>query len=129
MHAISPGTVFVGATLRVQWHTHESNLRLWGDIKMGTYIALANWTHDGVKNLKDSPKRVDSAREMAKKYGCTMGDFFMTIGPYDMVVMIEAPDDAAAARFSLALASGGNVRTTTLKAFTEDAYRKVIAGL
>ena len=48
-------------------------------------------------------KRLDSARELAKKYGCTMGDFFMTIGTYDMVVMLEAPDDAAAARFSLAL--------------------------
>ena len=72
---------------------------------------------------------MDSAREMAKKYGCTMGDFFMTIGPYDMVVMLEAPDDESAAKFSLALAAGGNVRTTTMKAFSEEAYRKVIAGV
>jgi len=96
---------------------------------MTKYISLVNWTDQGIKNLKDSPSRVDGARALAKKYDCEMGEFFMTIGPYDMVVMLEAPDDESAAKFSLALASGGNVRTTTMKAFSEDAYRKVIAGV
>ena len=96
---------------------------------MATYISLVNWTDQGIRSLKDSPGRVDGARKLAKKYGCEMGDFFMTIGPYDMVVMIEAPDDEAAAKFSLALASGGNIRTTTMKAFKEDAYRKIISGV
>ena len=59
---------------------------------MATYISLVNWTDQGIRSLKDSPGRVDGARKLAKKYGCEMGDFFMTIGPYDMVVMIEAPD-------------------------------------
>ena len=96
---------------------------------MARYIALVNWTDQGVKNIKDSAKRVDAARDLAKKLGCTMGDFFMTIGPYDMVVMLDAPDDEAAARFNLTLASGGNVRTTTLKALSEDSYRKIVASL
>ena len=93
------------------------------------YIILINWTDQGIKNVKDSAKRLDAGRELAKKFGCTVGDAYLTIGPYDMVIMFEAPDDETAARFNLTLASGGNVRTTTLKAFPEDAYRKVIASL
>jgi uncharacterized protein with GYD domain len=96
---------------------------------MGIYISLVNWTDQGIKSVKDSPARVDDARALAKKYGCEMKDFFMTIGAYDMVVMMEAPDDDAAAKFSLALASTGSVRTTTMKAFSEDAYRKIVAGI
>ena len=96
---------------------------------MGTYISLVNWTDQGIKSVKDSPGRLDGARQLAKKHGCQMTQFFMTIGPYDMVAMLEAPDDESAAKFSLALASSGNVRTTTLKAFSEDAYRKIIAGI
>lgn len=96
---------------------------------MGMYISLVNWTDQGIKNVKESPGRLDAARQLAKKYGCQMTHFFMTIGAYDMVAMLEAPDDESAAKFSLALASGGSVRTTTLKAFSEDAYRKIIAGV
>ena len=58
-----------------------------------------------------------------------MTHFFLTIGAHDMVAMLEAPDDESAAKFSLALGSTGSVRTTTLKAFSEDSYRKIIAGL
>ena len=93
------------------------------------YISLLNWTDQGVKNVKDSAKRLDAGRELAKKFGCTVGDAYLTIGPYDMAIMLEAPDDETAARFNLTLASGGNVRTTTLKAIPEDAYRKIIASL
>jgi uncharacterized protein with GYD domain len=96
---------------------------------MARYIALANWTEQGVKSIKESPSRVDAARALAKKHGCTMGDFYMTIGATDMMVVIDAPDDEAMAKFALSLAMGGNVRTTTMKAFTEAEYRKVIAGL
>jgi uncharacterized protein with GYD domain len=93
------------------------------------YIALINWTDQGIKNVKDSAKRLDAARELAKKLGGSVSDAYLTIGQYDMVVMLDAPDDETAARFNLTLASGGNVRTTTLKAFPEDAYRKIIASL
>ena len=96
---------------------------------MAKYVVLLNWTDQGIKNVKDSAKRLDASRELAKKLGCTVGDVYLTIGPYDLVIMFEAPDDETAARFNLTLASGGNVRTTTMKALSEDAYRKVIGSL
>jgi len=96
---------------------------------MARYIELLNWTDQGVKNVKESPKRLDAARQLAKKMGCEVRDFYMTTGACDMVVIVDAPDDEAVAKFNLTLAMGGNVRTTTLKAFPEDAYRKIIGGL
>ncbi len=96
---------------------------------MARYIELLNWTEQGVKNIKDSPKRLDAARELAKKMGCEIRDMYMTMGAWDMVVIVEAPNDETIAKFNLTLAMGGNVRTTTLKAFPEDVYRKVLTGL
>lgn len=96
---------------------------------MATYIVLMNWTEQGIKNVKELPKRLDAAREAAKKIGCELGSFFMTVGPYDGVSIVEAPNDEAIAKFALLAGSGGNIRTTTLKAFTEDAYRKIMASL
>jgi uncharacterized protein with GYD domain len=96
---------------------------------MPRYITLANWTDQGIKAIKDSPKRLEAARGLAKKMGCAMGDFYITIGNYDMVVMFDAPDDETMAKLTLTIASGGNIRSTTLKAIPEDAYRKVIAGM
>ena len=93
------------------------------------YIALINWTDQGIKNVKDSAKRLDASRDLAKKLGCTVGDAYLTIGPFDLVIMLDAPDDETVARFNLTLASGGNIRTTTLKAFPEDTYRKIVASL
>lgn len=96
---------------------------------MGIYISLISWTDQGIKNVRESPGRLDAGKQAAKKYGCELKQFFMTIGAYDMVAVMEAPDDESAAKFALTLASGGNVRTTTLKAFDEATYRKIIAGL
>jgi uncharacterized protein with GYD domain len=96
---------------------------------MPRYIVLLNWTDQGVKSVKDSPARLDAARAAGKKAGVTVGDFYLTMGACDMVAIVDAPDDEAAARFNLALAMGGNVRSQTLKAFPEDSYRRIIAGL
>lgn len=96
---------------------------------MGKYIILADWTEQGIRKVKESPKRLDAARKLAKKCGAEAGDFYMTIGKHDMMLHLEAPDDAAVAKFVLSLAGGGNVRTTTLKAFSEAEYRKIMAGL
>ncbi|HEX6119399.1 MAG TPA: GYD domain-containing protein [Dongiaceae bacterium] len=95
---------------------------------MAKYILLVNWTDQGVRNVKDSPKRLDAARKLAETAGARMGDFYMTMGGYDMVAHLEAPDDATVAKFVLSLAAGGNVRTQTLKAFSEDEYRKILAA-
>ena len=96
---------------------------------MATYIALTNWTDQGIKNIKESPGRVDAAKALAKKHGCEWRDFYMTMGSIDMVLIFDAPNDEAMAAFGLALAASGSVRTTTLKAFSEDGYRKIIGGL
>ncbi len=96
---------------------------------MTTYVMLANWTPQGMRNIVDSPRRLDAARAMLAEMGGKFGNFYMTMGDYDMVAVYEAPDDAVAARFTLALARQGNVETRTLKAFPEQAYREIIASL
>jgi uncharacterized protein with GYD domain len=96
---------------------------------MAKYIMLLNWTDQGIKSVKDSPKRLDAAREAARMTGCELQDFYMTMGAYDMVALVEAPDDTAMAKFALQVAGQGNVRPTTLKAFGETDYRSLIGAL
>jgi uncharacterized protein with GYD domain len=96
---------------------------------MPTYIHLTSYTGDGIENIADSPDRLDDARELADSLGGEFTDFFLTFGAHDIVAITEFPDDETAARFALGVASGGAVTTETLKAFTEDEYRDVIAGL
>ena len=96
---------------------------------MTTYVMLINWTELGVKNVRDSPARLDAARKLLGEMGGSFKDFYLTMGEYDMVVIGEASDDAVMARFALSLGMKGNVRTKTLKAFPEAAYREIIASL
>jgi uncharacterized protein with GYD domain len=96
---------------------------------MPTYIMLANWTDQGARNVKDSPRRFDAARKMLRDMGGDFKAVFLTMGDYDLVAVYEAPDDAVAARFTLQLGMLGNLRTRTLKAFPEAAYREIIASL
>ncbi|HZB90713.1 MAG TPA: GYD domain-containing protein [Stellaceae bacterium] len=96
---------------------------------MTTYVMLIKWTEQGMRQVKDSPKRLDSAKTALKEMGGEFKSFFMTMGDYDLIGVYEAPDDAVAARFTLILGMLGNVRTTTLKAFPEAAYREIINSL
>jgi uncharacterized protein with GYD domain len=96
---------------------------------MTAYIMLLNWTDQGAKTLRDSPKRLDAAKKVLAGMGGTFKDFHLTMGEYDMVAVCEAPDDAVMARFALTLGSMGNVRSKTLKAFPESAYRELIGTL
>jgi len=96
---------------------------------MPTYIALANWTDRGAAQVKESPQRVDLARKALKEMGGEFRTLYMTMGDYDLVLIYEAPDDAVAARFTLMLGQLGTVRTRTLKAFPEAAYREIIHSL
>ena len=96
---------------------------------MARYIELLSWTDQGIKSVKDSPGRLDAGRALGKKMGVEIREFYLTTGASDMVIIADAPDDETMAKFNLTLAMGGNVRTTTLKAFTEDAYRKIIGAL
>ncbi len=96
---------------------------------MTTYIMLAHWTDQGMRNARDSPERLNKARQLLKDIGGDFKLFFLTMGKYDFVAVYEAPDDAVAARFNLQLGMLGNVRTQTLKAFPEPAYREIMRTL
>jgi uncharacterized protein with GYD domain len=96
---------------------------------MPSYIMLANWTDQGAQRVKDSPRRVDAAKKALADMGGEFRSLYMTMGEYDLVIVYEAPDDAVAARFTLLLGTLGAVRTKTLKAFPEAAYRQIVASL
>jgi uncharacterized protein with GYD domain len=100
-----------------------------GRCSMTTYILLMNWTEQGSRDVRNSPKRLDAAKKQLGDMGGTFKAFYLTMGECDMVAVVDAPDDAIIARFALMLAGGGNVRTRTLKAFPELAYREIIASL
>lgn len=93
---------------------------------MTTYVLLINWTEQGIKALRDSPKRLDAAKKELADMGGSFREFYMTMGDCDMVAICEAPDDTVIARLALRLGMGGNVRTRTMKAFPEAAYRELI---
>jgi len=82
-----------------------------------------------MKELKESPARLDAFKQAAESLGCEVKDFYLVTGDYDMVVVTEAPDGKTAVKLSLATGSKGSVRTKTLRAFTEDQYREIIASL
>jgi uncharacterized protein with GYD domain len=94
-----------------------------------TYITLIKFTEEGVKTIKESPARLDRAREAVKAAGGEIKAFYLTIGQYDAVTINKAPSEEAYAATLLAIASAGAVRTETLRAFTEEEYRKIIAAV
>jgi uncharacterized protein with GYD domain len=96
---------------------------------MSTYIMLIDYTDQGIRDVKASPKRADAARDLAKTCGCEIKELYLTIGSHDLVATFEAPNDEAIAKFALKIGSLGNVRTNTLKAFTEGEYRTIIESL
>lgn len=96
---------------------------------MATYISLINYTDQGIRNIKDSPKRLDAAKKVLKDLGGELKAFYLTMGAYDIVIVAEAPSDEVVARFVLGVGSLGNVRTTTLKAFGEGEFRKIVGAL
>jgi len=93
------------------------------------YVALLKWTGQGVGNVKDSPARLDAGRKAFKKMGVKIKDTYLTMGQYDLVCIMEAPDDETFATAMLTLSSQGNIQSETLKAFTEDQYRKICASV
>jgi uncharacterized protein with GYD domain len=96
---------------------------------MSIYIMLMNYTEQGIRNINSSPKRADAARFLAKSCGAELKDLYRTMGEYDLIGVVEAEKDDAVARFALALGSIGNVRSTSLKSFTEQEYRDIIETL
>ena len=96
---------------------------------MATYVVLGNFTDQGIRNVKDSPKRADAFKEMAKTFGVTVKELVWTQGRFDFVTFVEAPDEQAAMSLSLSLCALGNVRTETLRAFSAADMTKIIGKM
>lgn len=96
---------------------------------MPTYITLVNYTQKGIENIKESPARLDKVKEAMKAAGGELKAFYLAMGRYDMVVISEAPNDEAYAATMLAIGAAGSVRSETLKTFTEEEYRNIIASI
>jgi uncharacterized protein with GYD domain len=96
---------------------------------MATYLSLFNWTDQGIRTVKDSPKRLEATRKALKKLGGELKAFYMLQGHYDGVLIFDLPNEDAMTKFLLTTGSAGNVRTTTLRAFNEEEFLKHIAAL
>jgi uncharacterized protein with GYD domain len=94
---------------------------------MPTYVSLINWTEKGVAEFKDTVDRAEAAGQLAGKFGGALKEIYWTAGPYDIVAVSEAPDDESASAFALTLAAGGHIRSTTLRAFSADEMRGIVA--
>jgi uncharacterized protein with GYD domain len=96
---------------------------------MPMYVTLIRYTEQGIKTFKDLPSRLEETRRAGEAAGAKLVAFYLTMGQYDAVVVSEAPDDETIARLSLGAGGRGNVRTETLRAFTEDEAKQLAAGL
>jgi uncharacterized protein with GYD domain len=96
---------------------------------MPTYVTLVHYTEQGVKTFKDLPARLEQTRKAGEDLGATLTAFYLTMGQYDAIVISEAPDDETVAKLALAAGGRGNVRTETLRAFTEDEAKRIADGL
>jgi uncharacterized protein with GYD domain len=96
---------------------------------MATHIVLMKLTDQGIKDIKNAPLRVDAAAKAIEAMGGKMTGFYFTLGEYDYISIIEGLTDEAGASYLLKLGSAGNVRTTTLKAFTKNEFAEMIKKL
>ena len=96
---------------------------------MPTYITLMNMTEQGIKDIKNAPERTTKSIKQLEELGGKLIAFYMCMGEYDYVGIAEAPSAEVAMTFLMALGAGGNVRTTTLRAFTNEEVTKLIGNL
>ena len=96
---------------------------------MPNYVVLMNWTDQGIRTVKESVQRRDRADAQAERHGASIEQVYWTVGPYDLVVMLEAPDDESATAMLLELSSAGNLRTTTLRAYDREEMSGILQRL
>jgi uncharacterized protein with GYD domain len=96
---------------------------------MPTYVTLINFTDQGIRTVKETLDRAERAAEMAQKHGARLELLYWTVGPYDLIGILEAPDDESATAFALQAGSGGAVRTTTLRAYDREEMSGIIERL
>jgi uncharacterized protein with GYD domain len=96
---------------------------------MAGFVVLANFTDQGVRHVKDTLQRAEAFKELAQSAGVTVKDMYWTLGQYDIVAVCDAPDDETATALSLSVASFGNVRTQTLRAFSAAEMAKILGKM
>lgn len=96
---------------------------------MATYVVLTSFTDRGAHDVKDTVRRADKFKEMTQQAGCKVKDMYWTLGPADVVVILEAPDDATMTALSLSVAARGYVRTQTMRAFSADEMAKILGKM
>jgi uncharacterized protein with GYD domain len=96
---------------------------------MATFVLLSSYTDQGVKNVRESPTRVDAFKKAVKSAGGEVRGVWLTMGRFDTLCMVSAPDDETMARISLSLCALGNVHTETIRAFGEEEMRQIISKL
>jgi len=96
------------------------------DTAMPNYIVLGNFTDQGIRNIKDAPKRADAVAAMAKKAGASLKETYWTLGQYDFVAIFEAPDDVTMTGLGLSIGKLGNARTQTLPAFPSSEFKSIL---
>ncbi len=96
---------------------------------MQTYMTLIRYTEQGIKNMKESPARLEAVKRAYQAAGGELKAFYLALGSIDAVCIGELPSDEVGARLALSIAAQGNLRTETIRIFTEPEYRKIVAGL
>jgi uncharacterized protein with GYD domain len=96
---------------------------------MPTYVTLMNWTDQGIRNVRDTVHRREQADALAEKHGAKIEQVYWTVGTYDLVTIVEAPDDESVTAMLLELGSGGNLRTTTLRAYDSEQMSGILQRL
>ncbi len=96
---------------------------------MPKFISLVNYTSKGIEAIKESPNRLDAVKQLCEHMGAKVDAFYLTMGRYDIIIVVDAPDAETAAKIILSIGSRGSVNTETFQAFPEDEYRKLISEL
>ncbi len=96
---------------------------------MPTYVGLINWTDQGIRNVRDTLQRADRADQLGEKYGVRIDRLYWTVGPYDLVGILDAPDEETVSTFALELGATGSVRTTMLRAYEREEMSGIIDRL
>ncbi len=96
---------------------------------MPVYVQFVTWTEKGAAAARDTLQRTQRAREQAERFGARLREVIWTMGRFDVVAIIEAPDDETASRFALWVGTQGAARTETVRGYTEEEIRKIVEGL
>jgi uncharacterized protein with GYD domain len=96
---------------------------------MPTYVTLMRFTDQGIRTIKESPARLEAAKKVFQSAGAELKSFYLALGNYDAIAIVEGPNDEVAARLALAIGAQGNLRTDTMRVFNESEYRKLVSGL